>query len=136
MKQRINTRSCGNKLTRLGAGKLFASSPRLAESLEQIDFSSAGEASGEYQNDLSRFFIRHQGNSFLPRSSLRALSDPTLNVEGGIGRNENLNVERGVGRECRAINRRAEGWRSGLKGPDDVSEVEREHRPDEPRKAP
>jgi hypothetical protein len=37
-------------------------------------------------------------------------SDPTLNVEGGVGR------------ECRVINRRAEGWRSGLKGPDDVSE--------------
>jgi hypothetical protein len=37
-------------------------------------FSSAGEASGEYQNELSHFFIRRQGSSFLPRSSLRALS--------------------------------------------------------------
>jgi hypothetical protein len=37
-------------------------------------FSSAGEASGEYQNELSRFLIRRQDSSFLPRSSLRALS--------------------------------------------------------------
>jgi hypothetical protein len=37
-------------------------------------FSSAGEASGKYQNELSRFLIRCQGSSFLPRSSLRALS--------------------------------------------------------------
>jgi hypothetical protein len=51
------------------------------------------------------------------------------------GGNRTLNVEGGVGRECRVINRRAEGWRSGLKGPDDVSEVAREHRPDEPGKA-
>jgi hypothetical protein len=74
VKQRINTASCGNKLTRLGAGKVFASSPGLAESSEHISFSSAGEASGEYQNELSDFFIRRQGSSFLPRSSLRALS--------------------------------------------------------------
>jgi hypothetical protein len=46
------------------------------------------------------------------------------------------NVEAGVGRGCRVINRRAEGWRSGLKEPDDVSEVAREHRPDEPGKGP
>jgi hypothetical protein len=74
VKQRINTRSCRNKLTRLGAQKVFVSSPGLAESSEQIDFSSAGEASGKYQNELSRFSIRRQGSSFLPRSSLRALS--------------------------------------------------------------
>jgi hypothetical protein len=43
-------------------------------------------------------------------------SDPTLNVEGRVGGNETLNVGRGVGRERRVINRRAEGWRSGLKG--------------------
>jgi hypothetical protein len=53
---------------------VFASSPGRAESSERIDFSSAGEASGEHQNELSRFLIRHQGSSFLPRSSLRALS--------------------------------------------------------------
>jgi hypothetical protein len=52
-------------------------------------------------------------------------SDPTLNVERGVGRNETLNVQGGVGRECRVINRRAEGSRSGLKGPDDVSELAR-----------
>jgi hypothetical protein len=63
-------------------------------------------------------------------------SDPTLNVEGGGDKNETLNVEGGVGRECRVNNRREGGWRSGLKGPDDVSEVAREHRPDEPGKAP
>jgi hypothetical protein len=38
VKQRINTRSCGNKLTRLGAGKVFASSLVLTESSERIDF--------------------------------------------------------------------------------------------------
>jgi hypothetical protein len=61
-------------LTRLRAEKAFASSPGLAESSEQIDCSSAGEASGEYQSELSRFLIGHQGSSFLPGSSLRALS--------------------------------------------------------------
>jgi hypothetical protein len=74
VKRRINTRSCGNKLTRLGAGKVFVSSLGLAENSEQIDFSFSGEALGEYQNELSRFLIRHQGSSFLPRSSLRPLS--------------------------------------------------------------
>jgi hypothetical protein len=63
-------------------------------------------------------------------------SDPTLNVERGVGRNETLNVEGGAEGESRVINRRAERWRSGLKGPDDVSEVAREHRPGEPGKAP
>jgi hypothetical protein len=62
-------------------------------------------------------------------------SDPTLNAEGGVRRNEILNVEAEVGRECRVINRRAEGWRSGLKGRT-TSAKERERRPDEPGKAP
>jgi hypothetical protein len=53
-----------------------------------------------------------------------------------VGRNETLNVEGGVGRECRVINRRAEGWRSGSKGPDNASEVAREHGLYEPGKAP
>jgi hypothetical protein len=34
VKQRINTRSCGNKLIRLGAGNVFASSPGLAEGID------------------------------------------------------------------------------------------------------
>jgi hypothetical protein len=37
-------------------------------------FSCAGAAPREYQNELSRFSIRRQGSSFLPSSSLRALS--------------------------------------------------------------
>jgi hypothetical protein len=52
-------------------------------------------------------------------------SDSTLNVERRIRRNETLDVEAELGRECRVINRRAERWRGGLKGPDDVSEVAR-----------
>jgi hypothetical protein len=60
----------------------------------------------------------------------------TVNVEGGVGRNETLNVEGGVRGECRVMNRRAERWRTGLKGRDDVSELRRERRPDEPGKAP
>jgi hypothetical protein len=66
-----------------------------------------------------------------PIASGRRQSD----AERGIGSDPPLTVEGGVGGECRLINRRAEGWRSGLKGSDDVSEVAREHRPDELGKA-
>jgi hypothetical protein len=53
---------------------VFASSPGWPRVQRGSTSSSEGEASGEYQNESSRFCIRRQGSSMLPRSSLRALS--------------------------------------------------------------
>jgi hypothetical protein len=70
--------------------------------------------------------------SLRPVASGRRQSD----AERGIGSDPTLTVQGGVGGECRVINRRAGGWRSGLKRQDDVSEVAREHRQGEPGKGP
>jgi hypothetical protein len=58
-----------------------------------------------------------------------------LNVERGVRGNKN--VEEGVGSEYRAIGGKdqSRGWWNELKGPDEVSEVAREHRPDESEKS-
>jgi hypothetical protein len=72
-----------------------------------------------------------RGRRVQPIASGRPQSD----AQRGIGGGQTLHVEGRVGRDCRVMNRRAEGWRSGLKRPDDVSEGARQ-RPDEPGKAP
>jgi hypothetical protein len=54
--------------------EVFASSPSLAESSEYIDSFGRRESRGTLSERLSGSLTIRQGGSFLPRSSLRALS--------------------------------------------------------------
>jgi hypothetical protein len=63
-----------NKSSRIGAAKVFTSSPGAVESSEEPPFGDAGEVSGQCQNEVLAAFVGCQGGFLIPRSSLRPFS--------------------------------------------------------------